>query len=204
MRAVFCDPLKGSWPDWAKFRKYGITRVYVDAREATKALLDGIRSQNFEAGIYRDPNWDGLTADALGKAVHQDLLRVLAYPTEQCAVLFDIEFTHDPQYILDTVASFRKPRPTREAAWTCEPHQGGWFSQALIDKINNDALFSVIPQTYLSFLGDSMFPADPVAVLEDLTARGVKRNKIKLFYDGIRGFAVWADGIAFTDGRLPA
>jgi hypothetical protein len=213
MKAVWCDALNGSWPAWDKFRKYGLARIYVSALETKKdgtsrlkELVDGIHSQGFEAGLYRDPHWTGLSAKDLAATAHTDLLSAGAkYRAQQCAYLFDTEY-HDPGYLLDLISAWKALRPTREWAWTLEPFQGGWFTKELVDRVNSDDFCTVIPQTYLG----GMEPCSELAVISDLVTNrnfvwnyGVAPTQIASFYDGIRGAPERMDGIIFTDGRLP-
>lgn len=211
MHAVWCDPLNGSWPDWAKFRKYGITRVYVDAREQKKdgssrlkELVDGIHAQDFEAGLYRDPHWTNLSSGALGAQASKDLTAAGAtLQGQQCAYLFDIEY-HDARYVLEAITAFKKPRPTREYAWTMEPFQRGWMSETLCNKINWDQYATVIPQLYFG----GMEPCSERAVVDNLTVpvNGVwiEESKVKAFYDGKIGAPAGMDGCIFTSDRLAA
>lgn len=205
MKAVFCDALKGSWPNWAKFKGYDITRIYIGGEEKKAdgssrllELVSGIKSQGFEAGIYRDPSWGDLTAVQLAQKAHQDLTAAGCPTTQPCSYMFDVEY-HNPQYVIDLLTEWRKPRPFRDTQWTFEPFQGGWFSDAMVAKVQADTRLILLPQTYLG--KPEMYPCAPDAVKQDITVRGLTR--VELFYDGQLGAPVGFQGAIFTDVRLP-
>jgi len=56
--------------------------------------------------------------------------------------------------------------------------QAGWFTDALVARVNNDTNLQVVGQAYR----DRMQPVDPAAVRDDLRRRGISDARVKVFY----------------------
>lgn len=220
MRAVWCDPLNGSWPDWAKFRKYGITRVYVDARETVQGakgplsrlnpLIDGIHAQGFEAGVYRDPVWGGWTTPEDYALLASKDIRTAEtdfatgkQSSKQIAYMHDLE-THDVQWILRALRQWRVYRPSRMTDVTWEPLQGGLW----VNANDRQELLSLLAPgggggIYHQHYGGGMQPVNAEDVRGDLVAWGFPNERLFGFYDGAALPVAW-DGCIFTANRLAA
>jgi hypothetical protein len=96
---AFVNPGGPKVPDIAKAKRYGITRLYWEARDPqiSAGLFLAIRERGMEVGIMRDPSWDQSSAIDLARELDADLGR-LGSGNSQCAVLADIEY-HNPAYI---------------------------------------------------------------------------------------------------------
>lgn len=210
MKAVWCDPLNGAWPAWDKFRKYGINRIYVDAREPPlKSLVDGIHSQGFEAGIYRDPTWGGWTTpDEYAKLASKDIAAAEQGVSKQIAYMHDLE-THDIQWILAMLRAWRKPRPLRTTDVTWEPFQGGLWGEpdGTLNPEAAELLQLLVPGgpggIYAQAYYGGMQPANFERVRADLVVRGFPDARLWTFYDGKYLPPAW-DGAIFTANRLAA
>ena len=227
LKSVWCDPLNGAWPSWDKFRKYSITRIYVDARERIldggsptwrsrlPDLVDGIHSQGFEAGIYRDPVWGGWsTAQEYALLSSRDIRAAETgadgkVVSKQIAYMHDLE-THDTNWILAALRQWRVYRPLRTTDVTWEPMQGGlwaapdmWSTSVsvteLLDLLKPGGPGGVYHQNYYG----GMQPAVAERVRGDLVNRGFPDARLFGFYDGKYLPAAW-DGCVFTADRIAA
>lgn len=205
-----------AWPDWDKLIRNEVGRVYVMARmtdpddrtqkidndrQVSEAYRLGINSHHLAYGIARDPHWDAITdPQMLANLANADVLRAKA-DRAVCPYQFDIEY-HDAHFVAETIRLWRKLRPTRLTSWTLEPFQGGWFTKELIDRINNDPNLVVVVQNFFG----GMQIADPTPgaanLRRDLTSRGIKPDRVKVFYDGARGLPVGWDGCVLSEERL--
>jgi hypothetical protein len=95
--------------------------------------------------------------------------------------------------ILTMLERWRELRWSRKTVWSPMCFQGGWFSQELVNFINNDPNLYVAPQAYVNDTPpgtdpeyDPMYPAFEPAVIEDLTQIGILRESIILFLDATR------------------
>lgn len=209
MKSVWTDfPLAGAWPAWAKYRRHGITRVYVDAREPNLLqLVDGIHSQGFEAGIFRDPHWGGWSsAVEYAQLASGDIKLAEQGVPKQIAYMHDLE-VHDPGWILEVLRAWRKPRPLRTTDVTWEPNQGGLWAQPaqrdeLLRLLVSGGPGGVYHQNYFGKPAD-MTPAVAERVRGNLMSYGFPDNRLFGFYDGVRLPEAW-DGCVFTGDRLPA
>ena len=194
---AFVNPGGPQVPDLAKAKRYGITRLYWEARDPqiSAGLLLAIRERGFEVGIMRDPSWQKNTAADLARELDADLIR-LGSGNSQCAVLADIEY-HDPDYIISLLHEWRQLRPRRVTGWTLEPAQGGWFTKDLAAMLLQSQV-TVFPQTY----SGSMVPFDVDRVRTDLIERGIPRGMCAAVYAARSIPATW-DGIAFPFHELP-
>ncbi len=204
MRWAFLNPSGPRVPDLDKAQRYGITRLYwlTTDPNLTAALMENL-APKIELGIMNDG------AQAAGSAV--DLARTMDAALAkikrggygvQCSVLFDVEYPHhDPQYLLDLMHEWRALRPWRDTQWSPEFHQGGWFSSSLVDTINRDTNLAVLPQAYI---GDPPIVQDADLTRCDITARGVNKDRVGVFYlaGDVAHRETW-DGIVFRFDQLP-
>jgi hypothetical protein len=150
---AFVNPGGPKVPDIAKAKRYGITRLYWEARDPqiSAGLFLAIRERGMEVGIMRDPSWDQSSAIDLARELDADLGR-LGSSNSQCAVLADIEY-HDPAYITAFLGEWRALRPHRVTGWTFEPLQGGWmdhgFGQGRGSRLGH-ALSADLPRQYVA------------------------------------------------------
>lgn len=179
-------------PDLAKAARLGITRFYWSAEDnqIDTSLFDAMRAKGYEVGLMRDPHWDNRSPQSLAEKLHDDIIRLGSH-AKQCAVMADIEY-HDPSYVRDFITFWRGLRPTRPTSWTLEPNQGGWFPKYLVDKVNADPNLVVIPQNYYF----NMSPAVEWKTALDIAARGVRTDRISIFYGANALPAAW-DGVVF-------
>jgi ribosomal protein S18 len=194
---AFVNPGGPKVPDLAKAKRYGITRLYWEARDPqiSAALFLAIRERGMEVGIMRDPSWDNSSAIDLARELDADLGR-LGASNSQCAVLADIEY-HDPAYITAFLDEWRALRPRRVTGWTLEPLQGGWMSPEFVYTLTWTAM-AIFPQSYLG----NMSPVDPDLVRCDLTERGIPKGMVGVVYNAAHIPTHW-DGIAFRFDQLP-
>jgi ribosomal protein S18 len=194
---AFVNPGGPKVPDIAKAKRYGITRLYWEARDPqiSAGLFLAIRERGMEVGIMRDPSWDQSSAIDLARELDADLGR-LGSSNSQCAVLADIEY-HDPAYIQAFLMEWRALRPRRVTAWTLEPLQGGWMDRVFVGQVKT-ANVEVYPEAYLG----NMSPVDPDLVRSDLIERGLPRARVGAVYAASVIPTHW-DGIAFPFHELP-
>jgi len=194
---AFVNPGGPLVPDIAKAKRYGITRLYWEARDPqiSAGLFQGIRERSMEVGIMRDPSWDHTSAIDLARELDADLLR-LGSSNSQCAVLADIEY-HDPAYVQAFLREWRDLRPSRVTGWTLEPLQGGWMAPDFVRAVTMAAV-SLHPQAYFG----NMNPVDPDLVRSDLIERGFMRSAVAPVYNAAHIPTHW-DGIAFRFDQLP-
>ena len=181
---AFVNPGGPLVPDIAKAKRYGITRLYWEARDPqiNAGLFQGIRERWIEVGIMRDPSWDHLSAIDLARRLDADLLR-LGSSNLQCAVLADIEY-HDPAYVQAFLREWRDLRPNRVTGWTLEPLQGGWMAPDFVRAVSMAAV-SLFPQSYYG----NMSPVDPDLARSDLIERGFNRYNVAPVYSAEIGRA---------------
>jgi hypothetical protein len=194
---AFVNPGGPLVPDIAKAKRYGITRLYWEARDPqiNAGLFQAIRERSMEVGIMRDPSWDNASAIDLARQLDADLLR-LGSSNSQCAVLADIEY-HDPAYVQAFLGEWRALRPRRVTGWTLEPLQGGWMAPEFVRAVWNAGV-QVFPQAYLG----NMSPVDPDLVRSDLIERDFPREAVMPVYNAAHIPTHW-DGIAFRFDQLP-
>jgi hypothetical protein len=199
------------WPDWVKLADRGVRRFYVPAllRESTGKYVpnyaeisavyaNGVRSHNLEYAPYRDPSW--LSTTSATELVTQALEDIQQAGGVVNSYMFDIEY-HTPDFVEEVLKKFRAAHRTGPISWTLEPFQGGWFTKNLVAAINNDINCVVVPQAFYS----GMQPADnpPYTKLKaDITSRGVKANRVKVFYDGARPLPIGWDGCILGEETL--
>lgn len=197
MHAAFVNPGGPQVPDLVKAKRYGITRLYWEARDPqiSSGLFMAIRERGFEVGIMRDPSWNPLSAAALAHTLNDDLLR-LGASQSQCAVLADIEY-HNAAYVFDFLHAWRALRPHRVTGWTLEPFQGGWVTKELAAMILQSQV-TVFPQAYF---GNGV-PTDVDETRCNLIEAKIPRGMCAAFYNALHLPRYW-DGIAFRFDQLP-
>lgn len=198
MRAVWID--EGNDPNWGVIEKAGIDQLYFSLQDprVTKQYLQGAASRGYGIGVYVVSNWKDfsqVSGAAFANAV-ADKVEKIRMSNVSPRVQLDVE-QHDPQFIIDMLARWRKRLPWQATSWTMEGMQGGWMGPDLVAAIVN-ARVRVVPQAYT---GD-MRPIAQDAVLRDLLKRGIPDTSINLFYDARTLPLEWS-GFAFTMGRLP-
>jgi hypothetical protein len=213
MKGIWRTNAAGSptWPNWKKFHDLGVSDFYVPALyydanlakflpnkyQLSSAYRAGVNSQGFGFRIWRDPsNTSELDPERFAKACSDDMDLVGGV----AGYMMDIEY-HDPEFVRRAILAFRTYKPKGPLAWTMEPFQGGWFSDALIDAINNDTNFVCVPQNYYGNM--KMATAYPYTALKaDLTSKGVSSNRVKVFYDVALTIPGAWDGCLFAEERL--
>jgi hypothetical protein len=216
MKAIWrANPYGATWPPWDKLNSRGVTDIYFAARkidldtgkyvrnnlQLTPAYATGVRSHNLGYRIFRDPSWDSISDPVV--LVDGAVSDILAVDPSGGYVpyMFDIEY-HNPAFVAETLRRFRQKFPRGPVAWTLEPLQGGWFTADLVKVLNNDPNLVVVPQAFYG----NMAPADvpPYSKLKnDIVSRGVKANRVKVFYDGAKSLPPDWDGCILSEERLP-
>jgi hypothetical protein len=189
-----------------RLRQYGFTHVYWSERAHTKAHITQARGQNFQVGVYTNPQWYGY------EPAKDNRLRVSRRVTALGGddAQMDVQINHEKgaalaagqpdggnQYIIDWFTWWRKVRPQRETSWTMEGFQGGWFPQAF----RSPALTGVtlVPQCY----DGNMVPFDSFGVAKDLVDWGVDFKRILPIYDAPEVFRRGSTGFFYMEHRLP-
>lgn len=199
MKALWVD--EGNDPNWAAVEKHGIEQLYFSLQDprVTKTYLQSVAAKGFGIGVYVVSGWQGfnqpsgaLFADAVANKV-----AAIRMSNVSPRVQLDVE-QHDPQFVIDMLAQWRKRMPWQATSWTMESMQGGWMGPDLVAAVIN-ARVRVVPQAYT---GD-MRPIAQDVTLRDLLKRGFPEHIVTLFYDAKNLPLEW-DGFAFTMGRLPA
>ena len=191
----------------------------INDRECNPAHRSDVGSQHFQYAEYRDPHWNRILKDSQGQwhslggiqqaddlidAVDMDLKRV-GTTLINCPYMLDIEFPYrDPVWLLKVFKGVRGLYPRGPLSWTMEPGQGGWIgknsaqARALVNWINRDVNFVVVPQTF----GGNMEPYGWLATRADMKSTGIAMNRIKLFYDAQMPRPTGWDGCLFHAERL--
>jgi hypothetical protein len=186
VRGAWVRPGGGTFPDQQKARGFGVDQFFWDATDPAAdhpkklpGVLDDMRKAGWKVGITRDPQWDGYSHPFgwYGAQLSKDITD-LGCDGKQCSAVLDGE-VHDSNRILAELKAFRKLRPGRFLYWTMEPKQGGIMSDELIAWINNDPLTWVVIQKYRN----RMQPVSERAVIDDLRARGLREDKILVYYE---------------------
>jgi hypothetical protein len=201
MRAVWVD--RGNVPNWDLLRKHHITWVFIGLDEpqafVAKQVAE-IKARGLVAGVHAAWNWyPGLSGAAFADKVDA-LVRAAvpaATPLHPRAQINDE--THDPARIVAVLRRWRQLRPTTATSWTCEGHQGGWFTPELVKTIV-ETKTRVVPQAYTG----PMVPTDALAAVRDITKRGVPDSMVTPMYDGKTVTTPYAQGWFFTQGRMPS
>ena len=78
MHAAFVNPGGPLVPDLAKAKRYGITRLYWEARDPqlSPSLLNSVRGHSVEVGVLRGPEWTQASAHDLARLLDADLVRL--------------------------------------------------------------------------------------------------------------------------------
>jgi hypothetical protein len=222
MKSIWVTNPAETWPNWTKVRDAGCANIYFPTRkfvpdtgkyirndrQMAGSYRAGVQSQDsavagqkFEYRLYRDPSWDSIyNPQTLASSAQNDIFTVLQGPG-YIPYMFDIEY-HSAQFCLDTFKAFRAKFPKGPVSWTLEPFQGGWFTKELINWINNDINFVVIPQDFYY----NMTPAGTRNGLnprQELVAYGISSNRVKTFYDAAKPIPAGWDGAILSAERLP-
>ena len=214
MRAALVQQGGPRLPDIAKARRWGITRLFFEARDP--ALLDPtrvpvnvlqwVKAQGMGVGVMREPSWTGKYGATHAEELSNDLTRFGFGPTtgpDSCAALSDDE-KHFPSEILPMLTRFRELRRTRTFLWSPEPMQGGWVDDdpALVDFIQNDVNLKVIVQLYLGT--PRLYPVSERVAVDNLKAASIDDSRIACFYDTIETRVPWGwNGILYSFNHLP-
>jgi len=182
--------LKGGakWPDGNKLARQGVTRLYYEANDpqVDAAFMAQLRSWGYEAGMMRDPGWNNynVTPEDWIEMVNADITRLAPKGADgkrpQLAVMLDIE-RHDEDWVYRALKEFDRTNSGRNYVWTMEYHQAGWFSQRLVDHINNDPQCVAMPQLYY---GDMSNCVDSHASARDMATPhgGINDARLAFFY----------------------
>ena len=197
------------WPDGEKLGRAGVSRLYYEAKDPQidPPFFNQLRKWGYEVGIMRDPSWASETPEMFIAKVNADIALFAPKGPEgkrpQLAVMLDIE-RHDEEFVRKSLLEFQRTNPGRNVIWTLEYHQGGWFSQALVDLINAYPQLRVLPQCYY---GDMNTAVDTHAAARDLYQPhgGVNDNRICFFYTCRVPIPLDWDGCLFLEnwGQLP-
>ena len=191
-------------PDGGKLKRHGITRCYYEANDPqiSEQFFNDLRSWGFEAAIMRDPVWSNYndTPQQFVAKVSADINRLTplrAGKRAPLAVMLDIE-RHDEAYVFDALSEFKRVWPGKNVAWTLEYHQGGWFSQRLVELINGYSQCRVLPQLYY---GDMSNVVDSHAAARDLAQPhgGVNDDRVGFFYSLRAPIPVDWDGVLYLE-----
>jgi len=211
------NPNGPTWPPWEKLKNRGVTDFYVPARkidfttgkyvkndlQLTPAYRSGVQSQQLGYRIYRDPSWDSIfDPSVLVEAAASDIAAV-QHEGENIYVpyMFDIEY-HDASFVAKTILGFRQRFPRGPLAWTLEPFQAGWFTNGLVEVLNNDINLVVVVQNFFG----NMAPAgtrNGKTPRQELLDIGIAANRVKVFYDGSKPIPSGWDGCILSEERLP-
>jgi hypothetical protein len=199
------------WPPWDKFKSLGIKDIYFpilakdlttghynfNQREVNPDYRRGVNSQSFGYRLYLDPSWVSLiNAKEIVELMRSASVMVGGVAGHQ----YNIEY-HDPKLVADVLKNHRLDFPIGPVSWALEGFQGGWFSQNLVDTINNDSNCVTVPE---SFYGN-MFPNDTppfIQLRHDLITRGVNPNRVKVFYNGAKPLPDNWDGCILSEETL--
>jgi len=213
MKAIWrANPYGPKWPPWDKFRAKGVTDIYFPTRRlefSTGKYIrndlqlyfdykQGVESQGFGYRLCRDPSWDSIF-DPI-QLVSSAVSDIRSVSTGYIPYMFDIEY-HNPDYVETTFKEFRKVFPKGPVAWTLEPFQAGWFTDSLIDTLNNDINLVVVVQNFFG----NMAPAgkrNGRTPAEELLDAGISTNRVKTFYDGQLALPAGWDGTILSEERI--
>lgn len=172
----------GDGIDTDKAKAWNIDRLWWEAGDpvASKESLAACRSRGVGVGLKI--NGSGVTT-----AQHMDNALIAhgfgsSTGPRSCGAMFDDEL-HRPWDTFDMLSAWRGLRPTRYTILTFEPFQGGLFASVppLVHAINTDPNLVVVPFTYVDKAGDQLYPTSEAAVIDDLVAAGISRERIAVF-----------------------
>lgn len=197
MRAIWVD--EGNGPNWDLLKRHDMNWVFLSLRERDLAYrLEEIKSRGLVAGVYSAWGWyPGTSGAGYAEAVHEDLKRKVPSATALHPRVMLNDEEHDPARIVAMLKRWRQLRPNTATSWTCEGHQGGWFTPELVKTIV-ETKTRVVPQCYTG----PMIPTDPLAAVRDITRRGVPDSMVTPFYDAATSGTPYQAGFFFTMGRL--
>ena len=214
--------MKGIWrtnpaggpdfPDWKKLSDRGVTDFYVPAMAFDPSTGKYVRNKRqvnptyrrdvlTKTGyrIYRDPSWNSiLDGQVLADVAFGDI--VTASGGEYVPYMYDIEY-HSPKIVIDTIKAHRRYWPKGPVAWTLEPWQAGWFTDELVDVLNNDINLVVVVQNFFG----NMTPAgtrNGKTPAQELLGVGISTNRVKVFYDGQKPMPSNWDGCILSEERI--
>lgn len=171
--------------------------VFNDIEINTKYRQD--ISTHFGYRIYYDPSWDSeIHAPMIVGNMHDAVMSVGGVK----GVMWDIEYHHSSDLIIEVITLWRQKHPTGPIAWTMEPFQAGWMTDAVVSKVNHDVNMVVVPQNFY-------YNMDPAGirngkdVRQELIVRGFASNRVKFFYDGARSLPSTWDGCILSEETLP-
>jgi hypothetical protein len=206
LRALWID--EGEPPDPARLAGRAFNRLYLSAREATKAAVAHVRELGYAAGLYWASTWDaGLTGAQAAELMNQRWL-ALDGKVSLLHVQFNVE-QHDPEYVVELFARWRALRPFASTSWALEGFQGGWVRAIAAQVVAANVL--LVPEAYAGAMVKLDPPPtlaaslpvtfDPDGVKRDLTDNGIPADRVTVFHDAAQLRRGW-DGFAFTQRRL--
>jgi hypothetical protein len=210
-------PGGGLFPNKVEVDAYGLDRIgwptYVEAPDGYvfNPALD--KSKNGGVNVIEDVRnswhktvflfralwgWSG-SPESWADAFHDDLkkldmLSTMSDPNpakrhgaRQCALDADLE-VDDAAWVLRALRRLLAVLPGRGITWSFQPHKGGIISDELVDFINTERWITIAPFKYRN----NMQPCSERWVIEDLKSRGIRDDKILIWFDryeeGFNGF----------------
>jgi len=210
MKAGFELPGGSLFPNKAKVDAYGLDRigwptmVEIPGGYKPNPILD--KNQNGGVNVIEEVRtswtktvflfralwgWNGTPeawADEFKKDLARlDLLKTATHAPRQCALDADLEVDNS-DWLMRALGRLMQIMPGRGVTWSGQPHKGGIISDAFVDFINNHKWLTVAPFKYRN----DMQPCSERWTIEDLKARGIRDDKILIWYDryeeGFNGF----------------
>jgi hypothetical protein len=194
---------------WQGLKDLGVTHVFYDLHDHSRAEFDNARSKGFSVGAYTNPDrfgfGKGATVDERAKSyrtIVSQRLTALSLHDEQCDVQFNIEkgsfinagFTSMAEqnlYMRRLFYWWRRSNALRLTSWTMEGGQGGWFYEAMRSPELANVTF--VPQAY----DGRMARWDSHGIVEDLENWGVDPARIMPFYDSPELRTAYVSYLAF-------
>lgn len=200
MRAALVLPGGGMWPPQQKAHDLGCDRIGWTSQDpqidpATNGgtnVVEAVRGNGFTVFLMRALwGWGGTPegwADAFRADLGRlDLLKTSAHGARQCALNADLE-VDDSEWVCRALLRLLAIMPGRGLTWSMQPHKGGIIGDELLALINSNQWVTVAPYLYRN----NMQRCSERWVVDDLTGRGVKPQKILPYYrdvsEGWNGF----------------
>ena len=177
------------WPDWAKMKQMGVERMgfpttdpRIPFKDANGSFLEQVRSKGVTLFAFRALwGWSGSPegwADQFRTELGQmDMLKTGQHGARQCALNADLE-VDDSAWMMACLARILQVLPGRGLTWSLQPHKGGVISDKLVNFINAQRWLTICPFNYYN----DMRPVSERWVVEDLLARGIRNDKILIYY----------------------
>lgn len=197
----------GDGVDTDKAKAWGIDRLWWEVNDpvASRFTLAEVRGRGVGVGLKINGT-GGITAERMHQGLTDHGFGSTTGP-RSCGAMFDDEL-HRLDLTLAMLRHWRTLRPTRYTILTFEPFQGGAFAAMpeLVHLINTDPNIVAVPFTYMDLAGDQLYPAQADAVVDDLAAAGILRERIALFIAVKQNVQIpfgWG-GVLYGFAALPA